>query len=180
MGNSPTGQASAGVGVVDVISFLVFLLAILGLIQGVIFLKTAEYVVTDRRVVGKYGMIRAHSVDVMMSQIAGISESFTVLGRIFRYGNVVVNGSGTRQTLVWVKDPTAFRVAVYQQLESSRLLRGTAAYTLDVRMAPDDRAPSSLVPPATSAAATLFCTQCGRGLPSNARFCAYCSASATS
>jgi hypothetical protein len=61
-----------------------------------------------------------------------------VLGRLFGYGNVWINGSGTRQVIRDVADPTAFQAAIHKRLDESRFLKGTAAYTLDVRLAADE------------------------------------------
>jgi uncharacterized membrane protein YdbT with pleckstrin-like domain len=118
---------------VNLMGSLLLLAAIVSTIGGVIRVKTAEYVVTDRRVIGKYGLIRRQSVDVMMTAIAGVSTANSIIGRICGYGTVWINGSGTRRALVAVHNPEAFSHAVYARLEDSHLLKGTAAYTLNVQ-----------------------------------------------
>ena len=134
--------------------------------------RGAEYVVTDRRVIGKYGAWRTRSIDVLMTRISGADVSQSRPGRIFGYGQVWINGTGSRQVLLYLKNPKNFQAAVYQILEGSRLLKGTAAYTLDVRMAEPVAAPAA--PAFQPAPAGRFCSACGNGLSPAAAFCDGC------
>jgi uncharacterized membrane protein YdbT with pleckstrin-like domain len=166
----------------SVIITLLFIGGIASLISGVFFRKWSEYVVTDRRVIGKYGVIRQASVDVLLTAVAGASVSNTVLGRVFGYGDVSVNGSGTRQRLRDLKSPKAFQSAVHERLEASRLLKGTAAYTLDVRLAADDRQEPTISDPQpaavpTTPASARFCRQCGTAVTAAGAFCQQCGSS---
>jgi uncharacterized membrane protein YdbT with pleckstrin-like domain len=168
--NSPDGNGSTAWQLAGVVAILALIGGIVSLIRGILFLWSAEYAVTDRRVIGKYGVIRRHAVDVMMTQMSGVTVSQSALGRIFRYGALWVNASGTRQRLDYIANPLAFRAAVYARLDQSRLLKGMAAYTLDVRTVPGD-------PPAQEAAAgTRFCSRCGKAVPATSRFCDNCGA----
>jgi len=159
----------------NVLSFGVIVVGIgsvIGFVRAYIRYKGAEYVVTDRRVVGKYGAWRVGSVDVLMTHISGISVSQGRFGRIFRYGAVLINGTGTRTALSKLKNPRSFQAAVHQVLEGSRLLKGTAAYTLDVKMAERGAAPAA--PAFQPAPAGRFCSACGNGLSPEAAFCDGC------
>jgi len=159
-----------GVGALAV--FWLLLMSIIGFVRAFLFLKSAEYVVTDRRVVGKYGLLRPHSIDVLITSISGLSIAQGILGRIFGFGHVWVNGQGTRQAVIYLKHPAEFQAAIHKRLDESRLLKGTAAYTLNVRSA-DDALPAEAPPPG-SAEPGRFCTQCGAATPSGALFCQAC------
>lgn len=161
----------AAVSLVDLSGF-VGLVAVVYLIRGVLLRLTAEYVVTDRRVIGKYGLVRRLSVDVLFTSISGISTSYSFFGRFFRYGNVVVNGAGTRSLLRNISNPRGFEAAVHRRLDDSRLLKGTAAYTLKVEMADPSPSPMQTVP--STAGGGSFCSQCGSQVGAGARFCAGC------
>lgn len=169
-------------GAVAVIGLLVLLWAIFALVAGILFKTFSEYAVTDRRVIGKYGIIRPRSVDVLLTSISGVSTSFTAVGRIFGYGSVLVNGNGTRRLLEHLSQPKAFEAAIHERLEDSRLLKGTAAYTLDVQFAqPQTAVQAAATPlpaPAGSAPAAAFCGQCGIALVEKAQFCRSCGAPA--
>jgi membrane protein YdbS with pleckstrin-like domain len=178
--NGPNGAESSGASVGSFFAFLFLVIAIIGFIRAALFIRNSEYVVTDRRVVGKFGSIRVHSVDVMMTNIAGADIQQGFFARIFHYGNLTIKGSGSTRALPAIADPTAFQHAVYGQLEMSKLLKGTAGYTLDVRMAPDDRPESAVTSPPISTPSSspnqVFCSQCGNSLAKDARFCSSCRA----
>lgn len=166
-------------GFLAVICTLALLLGLFGIVSGIVFILSAEYAVTDRRVIGKYGLIRHQSVDVLLTSISGATTSFTVLGRIFSYGSVWVNGNGTRRMLQDLSQPKAFESAIHERLEDSRLLKGTAAYTLNVQMAEPEGAPreanlpTAQMPPSPAIAAS-FCGQCGTAITEGAQFCGSC------
>lgn len=155
-----------------------FIIAIVSLVEGFMFRKTSEYALTDRRVIGKYGWIRHQSVDVLMTHISAVSLSMTTLGRIFGYGTIWVNRAGTRSGLLRLGRPRAILSAVHHRLEDSRLLKGAAAYTLDVRVASDEGQRSAVPSPAsgvgTASATARFCRQCGNELSPGGPFCDRC------
>jgi uncharacterized membrane protein YdbT with pleckstrin-like domain len=162
-------------GALGVIGLLVLLWAIFALVAGVLFKTFSEYAVTDRRVIGKYGIFRPQVVDVLLTSVSGVSTSFTALGRIFGYGSVWINGSGTRRLLQHMSQPKAFEDAVHERLEDSRLLKGTAAYTLNVQPAQPQAPAGAAAPvPAGSSPAPAFCGQCGDGLAAGTQFCRSC------
>jgi uncharacterized membrane protein YdbT with pleckstrin-like domain len=140
-------STSGGNGFLSFLISLDFLGALFGLVRAYVFLKNAEYAVTDRRVIGKYGFIKRSAVDVLIAQVSGVTITQSIPGRIFGFGRVWILASGARRELIYVKDPLKFQKAVYARLEESRLLKGTAAYTLDVRMAPNDPATPTPAPP---------------------------------
>ncbi len=176
------GNSQSGSSALSALTGFLFIVAILSLISGVISRTTSEYAVTDRRVIAKYGVISQRSVDVLMTAVAGATVSTTALGRVFGYGDVWVNGTGSRQRLKDLKAPKAFQSAVHERLESSRLLKGTAAYTLDVRLAPDDRREPPIADPQPTGARTApagarFCRQCGTAVSAAGAFCEQCGSS---
>lgn len=142
--NNPSTTAS----IVDFLVAIDLLGALIGLVRAYIFLKSSEYIVTDRRVIGKYGFIRRSVVDVLLTQVSGVTLSQSIPGRLFRFGTVWILAGGARRSLIYMKAPLKFQSAVYARLEESRLLKGTAAYTLDVRMVPGEPAPATAVPQA--------------------------------
>lgn len=176
-----TDASGEAIGISPWLSFLAVVAMVVGVVElvaGYIRRTAAEYAVTDQRVIGKYGLIRHQSVDVLITAISGVSVSSSIPGRLFGYGAVWINGTGTRRRLDYLSNPRAFQAAVYARLEVSRLLKGTAAYTLDVRIAPDERPVA--VPPAGALAMTApggrFCSQCGSGIGAAGQFCDRCGA----
>jgi uncharacterized membrane protein YdbT with pleckstrin-like domain len=168
--------------VLSFIAGVLMLWGLLALVRGILFKMFSEYAVTDRRVIGKYGIIRPESVDVLLTSVSGVSTSFTVIGRIFGYGSVLINGNGTQSLLAGMSRPKAFEDAVHERLEGSRLLKGTAAYTLNVQPVPPEGPPQpttqTMPAPAASAVASSFCGQCGATIAEGTQFCRGCGAPA--
>lgn len=136
--------------------------AIATVIGALVFLRSAEYAVTDRRVIAKYGLFRRHAVDTLLTGVSSVVVNQSAFGRMCGYGNVLVRGAGGDRSISCVKNPKGFQSAILSELGSARLLKGTAAYTLDVKLAPQpavtssggsSSAPStaSPLPPGTSA-----------------------------
>jgi uncharacterized membrane protein YdbT with pleckstrin-like domain len=138
--NSSTSATSQGAKTgseiaVGLLLFLVLLFLVLNVIAAIAFLSSAQYAVTDRRVIAKYGLVKRTSVDLLLSKISGVKVNQGLSGRIFDFGTVVVQSSGSNRRLILVKSPKFFHSAILAQLEDSRLLKGTAAYQLDVKIA---------------------------------------------
>jgi uncharacterized membrane protein YdbT with pleckstrin-like domain len=160
------GWWSISIGeVVAWVALAVLVFALASLIRGWIFRMTAEYAVTDQRVIGKYGLVSQESIDVRISAITGVTTSNTLPGRIFGYGTVWVNAAGTRDQLVAMTHPKAFESAVY-----NRLSKATAASPSDAYGAP---MPQFQAAPGT-APHSAACSHCGSAAGLGARFCSGC------
>ena len=120
--------------VVGIFLFFDIFALIITTIAAVGFLVSAQYAVTDRRVVAKYGLIKRSSVDLLLTKISGVIINQGLLGRIFDFGNVFVQASGVSRRVMLVKGPKRFQSSILRQLEELRLLKGTAAYQLDVKL----------------------------------------------
>jgi hypothetical protein len=94
-------------------------------------------------VIAKYGLFRRQAVDVLLTGVASVVVNQSAFGRMCGFGNVIVRGAGGDRSISYVKDPKGFQSAVLSELGAARLLKGTAAYTLDVKMAPSVSAASS-------------------------------------
>jgi uncharacterized membrane protein YdbT with pleckstrin-like domain len=55
---------------------------------------TTEIDVTDRRVVYKRGFIKRHTIEMNMDKVESVDVDQTIMGRIFNYGDVTINGTG--------------------------------------------------------------------------------------
>ena len=74
---------------------------------------THEFGVTDRRVIARMGWVGTRTVDLNVTKVESLVIEQGVLGRVFRYGDVKVVGTGgTAESFRGVKDPIGFRKAV--------------------------------------------------------------------
>lgn len=92
---------------------LPFALAILGLIifsSPIIAKETTELVITNRRIIAKFGLISRYTIEINLSKIESISVSQSILGRFLNYGDLQIVGTGgTREPISFINEPLAFR-----------------------------------------------------------------------
>lgn len=74
--------------------------------------KSSEFVVTDRRVIIKVGLISRRTLEMNSSKIENISIDQTITGRIFDYGTIEISGTGgTKETFSNIAAPMEFKKA---------------------------------------------------------------------
>lgn len=74
---------------------------------------TTEIAVTDRRVIFKRGFVNRHTIEVNMDKVASVDVDQSILGRVFNFGTVTVQGTGlTFEPLRRVDSPLALRNAI--------------------------------------------------------------------
>lgn len=89
------------------------LLAVVGVCMLCIALLTKHYlllVVTNKRVLARYGLLQMDVVDIRLSKIESIDLERMLSGHVFGYANVVVMGTGQRLIRVpYIRNADAFR-----------------------------------------------------------------------
>ena len=82
--------------------------------------STLEFGITNRRVLGKAGLIRRHSIDMLLQKIESIQINQGLLGRALGYGTVTVIGTGgTREFFSMIDAPLEFRRKAHEEIEKS-------------------------------------------------------------
>ena len=65
----------------------------------------------------KVGVIRRHTVEILLEKVEGIGVTQTVPGRILNFGSIVVTGTGgTRETFHEMSAPMEFRKQVQARI----------------------------------------------------------------
>jgi uncharacterized membrane protein YdbT with pleckstrin-like domain len=76
----------------------------------------SEFVVTNRRVIVKVGLLSRRTIEIDMSKVESVEVNQDIFGRLFNYGTIVVIGTGgTKEPFDLIDDPLAFRRAVQAQ-----------------------------------------------------------------
>lgn len=84
---------------------------------SLIYFWTSEYGVTTRRVLGKTGLVRIRSVDILLQKVEAVKFEQGILGRIFDFADLIVTGTGgTVEVLTDVPNPMAVRNAIQEQV----------------------------------------------------------------
>jgi uncharacterized membrane protein YdbT with pleckstrin-like domain len=109
------GAVFKGSSVLPMFNFGLFFLSLIVVIQLLAIFLSTEFGLTNRRIIAKTGLIRRHSLELMLSKVESINVNQGLLGRIFNYGTITVVGSGgTRQSFPAIERPMELRKMVNQ------------------------------------------------------------------
>lgn len=75
-----------------------------------ILLKTHEFVITNKRVVIKRGLISRYTLEMNLNKIETVNVDQSIWGRIFGFGSITIVGTGgTREVFNSIRKPMEFR-----------------------------------------------------------------------
>jgi len=78
---------------------------------------SSEFAVTNKRVLVKVGLIRRHSLELLLQKVEGIGVDQGIVGRVLGYGTITVSGTGgTREAFRMIANPLEFRRQVQASL----------------------------------------------------------------
>jgi uncharacterized membrane protein YdbT with pleckstrin-like domain len=92
--------------------------AIAWIVYNFIAWRTAEYHVTNRRVLGREGLIRQRTTDTLLTSISDVKSVIPALGRMLGYGNIrIVTASGDAgvDNLTSISSVEAFQKEILEQ-----------------------------------------------------------------
>ena len=79
--------------------------------------RSSEFAITNKRVVIKVGLIRRHSLELLLQKVEGIGVDQGIVGRILGYGTITVSGvGGTKEAFQRISNPLEFRRQVQASL----------------------------------------------------------------
>lgn len=97
--------------------------AVLGVIGLILLLppwirsSSSEFAITNKRVLIKVGLIRRHSLELLLQKVEGIGVDQGFIGRILGYGTITVSGvGGTKEAFRMISNPLEFRRQVQASL----------------------------------------------------------------
>jgi uncharacterized membrane protein YdbT with pleckstrin-like domain len=81
---------------------------------------TTELGITTKRVIAKFGLIRRDTVELNHSKVESFIVVQSILGRIFDFGTLVIQGTGGGQTPIQgVDSPLTFRREAMQVIDKT-------------------------------------------------------------
>lgn len=117
-------DSPASILLIRVIAAMVFLKAI----GHNIIYWTAEYGVTTKRVLGKSGLLKIQSLDILLLKVEAVRLNQGPLGRILGYGDVIVTGTGGTQEILYnLPDPMRVRNVIQTQSNKVSSEAGTSS-----------------------------------------------------
>lgn len=89
------------------------------LINKIIFLpfKTTELILTNKKIIGKAGIINTKIMDSPLNKINNISVEQGLGGKIFGYGKIVITTAAGNYNFSCISQPDVFRNAVMNQID---------------------------------------------------------------
>ena len=106
---------------VIILGSIFILLGIYGLINRAIERACSDFVVTNKRVIFKTGLISHKIVDLQLSKAEAIAFNESVWGVIFNFGSLVVTTSGARNVYPCIGDPLSFRTAISEEIDKQHI-----------------------------------------------------------
>ncbi len=76
-----------------------------------------EFGLTNKRLVGKQGIINTESMDSPLDKVQNVSVSSGFWGKLFNYGNISVSTASGRFSFTMVKNVEAMKSAIMNQVE---------------------------------------------------------------
>ncbi len=95
------------------INKLLLLLAIPILIVYVLIYLTTILVITEDKIFGQTGIFNIHNVNALLEDITSVSIEKSFLGRIFDYGNIIINVYDKKIIFRDIRSPEKFRDIYY-------------------------------------------------------------------
>lgn len=82
---------------------------------------STELVLTDRRIIAKYGVVSRATFEIMANRITGANFDQTIAGRLLGFGTILVHGAGGEISPIdLVADPQSFHRALLEVIQHSQ------------------------------------------------------------
>lgn len=86
---------------------------------GILKRKAAEFVVTNKRIIAKVGIIQKQTAEIFLNKIESVGVDQNLRGRILGYGTITLRGTGgSVESFRRIANPFEFRRQVQEQIGS--------------------------------------------------------------
>lgn len=86
-------------------------------IKGLIETRYSEYVLTNKRLIMKTGIIARKTEELMLTKCEGVFVDQSILGRLFGYGTLLATTGGATNKFRKIADPIIFRNRINEQTD---------------------------------------------------------------
>ena len=95
--------------VFSLLSIALFVVSILYAVIPILKLACIELVVTDKKIIGKTGVIYSNAMDVYLEKIDNFVIDETLLGRLFKYSTITVGTASQTLKFPYMQNAVAFK-----------------------------------------------------------------------
>ena len=91
------------------------------LIRAFIFTKTTELIITSKRVIAKFGLIRRSTVELNHNQVESLNVEQGIIDRIVNAGGILIKGTGgSSAPIPSIAKPLEFRKEYFSIVEDKK------------------------------------------------------------
>ena len=109
--------SSPQTGFVYYIGLFLLLVGLFLLIKRVLLKIGAEYVVTNKKIILKSGILSRDALELILSKCEGLRINQSIMGRILGFGSIVVTTGGVTNTFNFIANPVQFRNKINAQIQ---------------------------------------------------------------
>ena len=109
--------SSAQTGLFYYVSILLLLSGLFQLIKRILLKMGAEYVVTNKKVILKSGILNRDALELFLNKCEGIRINQSLMGRMLGFGSIVVTTGGVTNKFDFITNPIKFRNEINAQIQ---------------------------------------------------------------
>lgn len=106
---------------------LFFLIGVFSLFNSIAVARSSEFVITNKRVIMKTGMLRRKLIELQLNRAEGLVVDQGVIGRIFNYGSIKITSGGATESFSPLAKPYEFKKEVNNAIEGSFVVNPAVA-----------------------------------------------------
>ena len=109
--------SSAQTGLFYYVSIFLLLSGLFQLIKRILLKMGAEYVVTNKKVILKSGILNRDALELVLNKCEGIRINQSLMGRMLGFGSIVVTTGGVTNKFDFITNPIKFRNEINAQIQ---------------------------------------------------------------
>ena len=109
--------SSAQTGLFYYVSIFLLLSGLFQLIKRILLKMGAEYVVTNKKVILKSGILNRDALELVLNKFEGIRINQSLMGRMLGFGSIVVTTGGVTNKFDFITNPIKFRNEINAQIQ---------------------------------------------------------------
>ena len=109
--------SSAQTGFFHYVSLFLLLSGLFQLIKRILLKMDTEYVVTNKKVILKSGILSQDALELVLNKREGIRINQSLMGRMLGFGSIVVTTGGVTNKFDFITNPIKFRNEINAQIQ---------------------------------------------------------------
>ena len=109
--------SSAQTGFFHYVSLFLLLSGLFQLIKRILLKMGTEYVVTNKKVILKSGILSRDALELVLNKCEGIRINQSPMGRMLGFGSIVVTTGGVTNKFDFITNPIKFRNEINAQIQ---------------------------------------------------------------